>query len=432
MSDTFLEFPSGFLWGSATSTTQIEGHIQNEWTGFKARDGKTCHPACDSYHRYAEDVEWMKRLGLNAYRFGIEWSRLQDRAFGPLNQTELDRYRHQLDLLTEAGITPMVVLHHFSNPPWLNQIGAWTNEAAVPAFLDYAAKLVQALRDRVRIWNTFNEPDTYACCGYLIAEFPPLKKFRIDSFRAVVTNMATAHRQLCPVIRSIGSGLGPVEAGFSKNWTWFEAYRQASLWDVAIAAFAHSQLNEFVLESFLEGPQPNATFLGVNYYGRIRFRNLQPLVPTFGFSCDELAKLGVACDDMLERYPSGIETALKQLAAQSALPLYVTEHGSASEDDAFRERDLRDNLAGIHAALKSGAEIRGFFYWSLLDNFEWQFGYTKKFGLIAVDFDNPRLPRQLKPLAESYAAICRENRLRIDPDGFSSSIHAGNGTGRGS
>ncbi len=414
MNDQVLEFPKGFLWGTATSTTQIEGHIQNEWTGFVARDGKTCHPACDSYHRYAEDVEWMTRLGVNAYRFGIEWSRLQDCAFADLNPQELARYADQLDRLNAAGITPMVVLHHFSNPPWINRAGGWTNEAAIPAFVDYVTKLVKTLRQHVRIWNTFNEPDTYACCGYLIAEFPPLKKFRVDSFRAVIRNMAEAHRQLCPIIRDIGSALGEAEVGFSKNWTCFEPYRQASLWDVAVAAFAHSQLNEYVFDSFHpSATHEPATYLGVNYYGRIRFRNLQPLVPTFGFSCDELAKFGVACDDMLERHPIGLKAALVQLSKASRLPIYVTEHGSASEDESFRERDLKDNLASLHRALRAGVDIRGFFYWSLLDNFEWQFGYAKKFGLVAVDFGDPSLPRRLKPLGELYAEICRSNQVLL-------------------
>ena len=151
-----LKFPDRFLWGTATSTTQIEGHIENEWSGFVARDGGTCGVACDSYHRYAEDIEWMQKLGVNAYRMGIEWSRLQTAEGAPLNQRELARYVDQLDRLNAAGIVPMVVLHHFSNPPWLNARGGWTDSEAIPAFVDYATKLVTALRGHVRLWNTFN------------------------------------------------------------------------------------------------------------------------------------------------------------------------------------------------------------------------------------------------------------------------------------
>ncbi|MFO1476001.1 MAG: family 1 glycosylhydrolase [Verrucomicrobiota bacterium] len=407
-----LRFPPGFRWGTATSPTQVEGRVQNEWTSVIARDGRTCEAACDSYHRYPEDIDWMRRLGVNAYRFGIEWSRLQPESGGALNQKELDRYRNQLDLLHNAGIEPMPVLHHFSNPPWINRAGAWTERATVDAFTDYLRRLVPALRGHVRVWNTFNEPETYACCGYLVGEFPPFHQARVGACRRVIENMAAAHRRACDILRAAGSALGPVEVGFSKNWTWYAPHDDRLPWDVVLADFAHQQLNEFVLESFLQGgPAHGATFLGVNYYGRVRFRHCWPLVPMCGFTPEYLARLGIACDDMLERHPAGLEQTLVRLAAESGLPIYVTEHGSASTDEAFREADLYENLAALHRALHRGVDVRGFYYWSLLDNFEWQFGYTKKFGLLAVNFDDPALPRSTKPLARTYESICRANAL---------------------
>jgi beta-glucosidase len=278
--------------------------------------------------------------------------------------------------------------------------------------VDYVTKLVAALHNHVRLWNTFNEPETYACCGYLIGEFPPLQKGRLDSFRSVIRNMAEAHERVCGVICEAGSSLGTVEVGFSKNWTYFQAYRKTSPWDVMIAAFTDSQLNHFVLKSFLGATRKSAaTFLGVNYYGRIRFKNLQPLVPTFGFSRENLLRMGVECDDMLERHPSGLESVLVDLHRQSGLPIYLTEHGSSSDDEAFRERDLRDNLAAAHRAIARGVDMRGFYYWSLLDNFEWQFGYSKKFGLLSVDFNDERRSRRMKPLAEIYRRVCVENSI---------------------
>jgi len=412
-----LKFPSGFFWGTATSTTQIEGHITNEWTDFVARDGSTCNIACDSYHRYVEDIEWLGKLGVNAHRTGIEWSRLQSEPHGPLNQVELARYIDQFERLNAAGIVPMVVLHHFSNPPWINSIGGWTNPRTVSAFVDYVKKLVPELRRHVRIWNTFNEPDTYACCGFVIGEFPPLKKWRIGAFRTVVRHMASAHEQVCRVIREAGSALGPVEVGFSKNWTYFQPHRWFSAWDAVLSAFAHSQFNGFVLKTFLQGPRKTAsTFLGVNYYGRIRFKNLKPLLPTCGFSREQLARMGVDCDDMLERHPRGLEPALLKMFRQCGLPMYLTEHGSSSTDEAFREHDLRENLASLHRAIDRGVDMRGFYYWSLLDNFEWQFGYSKKFGLLSVDFNNDIRPRAMKPLAQIYRSICAENSIPANWD----------------
>jgi beta-glucosidase len=407
-----LKFPDQFLWGTATSPTQIEGHINNEWTDFVARDGRNCRIACDSYHRYAEDIEWMRQIGVNAYRLGIEWSRLQSRPRAALNEAGLSRYMDQLDRLNAAGIVPMVVLHHFSNPPWINSSGGWTNAATIPAFVDFATRVVAALRGRVRLWNTFNEPDTYGCCGYLIGEFPPLQKWRVDSFRTVVRNMGIAHERVCRVIRETGSSLGKVEVGFSKNWTFFKPYSSAAPWDALIAKMTHRLLNHLVMECFFGGEKKAAsTFLGVNYYGRIRFRRLQPLVPTNGYTREHLAKLGVECDDMLERHPAGLEVALLELHRYCGLPIYLTEHGCSSSDEAFRERDLKENLAALHRAISAGVDVRGFYYWSLLDNFEWQFGYAKKFGLLDVDFSDERLPRKMKPLAWIYRKVCLENSI---------------------
>ena len=141
-----MKFPDGVPVGNRHVATQIEGHVNNEWTGFVARDGNTCGIACNSYHQYAEDIQWMRQLGVNSYRMGIEWSRLQSQAQGPLNQAELARYVDQLDQLKAAGIVPMVVLHHFSNPPWINDMGGWTNARTIPAFVDYVTKLAAALR----------------------------------------------------------------------------------------------------------------------------------------------------------------------------------------------------------------------------------------------------------------------------------------------
>jgi beta-glucosidase len=407
-----LKFPANFLWGTATSSTQVEGCVVNEWTNFTARDGKNCQIACNSYNRYHEDVEWMTQLGVKAHRLSIEWSRLQSAPFAPLDEFELARYRDVLERMKAAGITPMVVLHHFSNPPWIISSGGWLNPATVSAFLDYVKKISTALRHQVRIWNTFNEPDTYASCTYVIGEFPPHDKWRLMAFRKVIHHMAQAHVQACEILRRQGSALGPVEVGFSKNWTFFEPFKKTSLWDHGVAAVSHALFNHFVLRSFLGGGRKeSSTFLGLNYYGRVRYHHFRPLIPTFGFSCEQLAKMGVICDDMFERHPNGMEVVLGQLQKQYHLPMYVTEHGSASSDEAFRERDLKQNLAALHRAIGAGADVRGFFYWSLLDNFEWQFGYSKKFGLVEVDFADETLPRRMKALGHFYRKICSENSI---------------------
>jgi beta-glucosidase len=412
-SEGILKFPPGFLWGTATSPTQVEGHIENEWTHFTAQDGGHCRIACDNYHRYPEDIAWMQKLGTNAYRFGIEWSRLQSAPFAPLNQNELAHYVDLLDRLRAAGITPMVVLHHFSNPPWINAAGGWTNAATIPAFVDFVKQLVPALREKVFLWNTFNEPDTYACVAYLLGGFPPQHKWQLGKFRRVIDHMARAHVQASRIIRRDGvfAGRKP-EVGIAKNWTFFHAYQRFSPWDRATAFGCHYTFNKFVLDAFLGGGRRHAsTFIGLNYYGRVRFHHFRAMIPASGAPVKTLKDFGFVCDDMVERYPAGLGKILLYLHRKIRLPVYITEHGSASADENFRERDLRQNLSALHGALADGVDVRGFFYWSLLDNFEWQFGYTKKFGLLAVDFANAALPRTAKPLAEVYTRICRANAL---------------------
>ncbi len=412
-SEGILKFPPGFLWGTATSPTQVEGHIENEWTNFTAQDGGHCRIACDNYHRYPEDIAWMQQLGTNAYRFGIEWSRLQAAPFAPLNQNELARYVDLLDRLRAAGITPMVVLHHFSNPPWINAAGGWTNAATIPAFVDFVKQLVPALREKVFLWNTFNEPDTYACVAYLLGGFPPQRKWQLGKFRRVIDHMARAHVQASRIIRRDGvcAGRKP-EVGIAKNWTFFHAYHRLSPWDRATAFACHYTFNKFVLDAFLGGGRRHAsTFIGLNYYGRVRFRHFRAMIPASGAPVKTLKDFGFVCDDMVERYPAGLEKILPYLQRKFHLPVYITEHGSASANENFRERDLRQNLTALHHAIQSGVDVRGFFYWSLLDNFEWQFGYTKKFGLLAVDFAKAALPRTAKPLAGVYTRICRANAL---------------------
>jgi len=308
-----------------------------------------------------------------------------------------------------ANITPMVVLHHFSNPPWITSAGGWLNPAAIPAFVDYVTKLVSALKGRVYLWNTFNEPDTYASLTYLLGGFPPFHKWRFASYRKVIKHMAAAHEQASFVIRREGNGGKTPEVGIAKNWTYFESFQKFALWDHLLTGISHYAFNRFVLNEFLGGRRSGAsTFLGVNYYGRARLNYFQALVPTNGIPQERLKQLGIICDDMFERHPSGFGTLLKRLQRRYGLSLYITEHGAASRDEDFRICDLTEHLRELRAAMKDGVDVRGFFYWSLLDNFEWQFGYTKKFGLVAVDFSDAKLPRKMTRVGEFYSAICKE------------------------
>ena len=406
MSATFV-FPKDFFWGTATSPTQVEGHIENEWTNYVASDGGHCRVACNHYNLYEQDIGLMAGLGVNAYRMGIEWSRLQSAPYAPLNQKELDRYLHLLDCLKAANITPMVVLHHFSNPPWVTAWGGWLKPATIPAFVDYTAKIVAALKDRVYLWNTFNEPDTYASLTYLLGGFPPFHKWRFGCYRRVIKNMAEAHARASEAIRRVSRGGRTPEIGIAKNWTYFGAFQFFAFWDHLLAEVTHHAFNRFVLDEFVGGRRREAsTFLGINYYGRARLKHFQAMVPTNGVSSEKLKALGLVCDDMFERHPTGFGKLLKRMHRLCGLPIYITEHGSASADEDFRIKDLTGHLSELRSAMSEGVDVRGFFYWSLLDNFEWQFGYTKKFGLFSVDFNDEQLPRRTTRVAKYYQEIC--------------------------
>jgi beta-glucosidase len=205
------------------------------------------------------------------------------------------------------------------------------------------------------------------------------------------------------------------EVGIAKNWTVFGAYQKFAVWDQALAAFCHHIFNEFVVETFMGGSRRTAsTYLGLNYYGRSRFLNFQPMVPAGGASAEKLSRLGIVCDDMVERYPVGLGLMLEELYRRYQLPIYLTEHGAASTNSEFRIHDLNQHLQVLEQTMKKGVDVRGFFYWSLLDNFEWQFGYSKKFGLYAVDFADETLPRKITAVGEFYRQICQSSLLKAE------------------
>ncbi|HXR04608.1 MAG TPA: family 1 glycosylhydrolase [Verrucomicrobiae bacterium] len=231
--------------------------------------------------------------------------------------------------------------------------------------------------------------------------------------------MAAAHVRTSEVIRRAGNGGQTPEIGIAKNWTVFGTHQKFALWDHLLAGIAHHAFNRFVLAEFFGGRRREAsTFVGVNYYGLARFKNLQPTVPAGGACPRRLAQMGVVCDDMFERHPGGLGTVLRDFHRRYHLPLYITEHGAASSDQNFRIRDLTEHLHALQDALNGGVDVRGFFYWSLLDNFEWQFGYTKKFGLVSVDFCDVTLRRRMTRVGEFYREICRTSAAGMVPGDF--------------
>lgn len=364
------KFPRGFLWGSATSAYQVEGGNENsDWEHWKVRAGK----ACDHYHRYEEDFAIAKSLNQNAHRFSIEWARVEPEK-GEFDEREVQHYREVLRSLARRRIKPLVTLHHFTNPLWVAERGGWENPSTVGYFESYVRYIVTQLADLCGFWVTINEPYIILSEGYLWGNWPPEKKNPLAAFKAE-RNLIRAHRGAYQTIHTIQpeAQVGVAHSLASIRLplrTWY-----SSFWERAIVDRA--------------GPQD---FIGVNYY-----RSATP----FGGG---LPKTDVGW----EIYPAGLYHILKDLKKFN-LPMYVTENGLADAKDEKRANFISDHLVSIWRALQEGVDVKGYFYWSLLDNFEWARGFDPRFGLVEVDYET--MERTIRPSAEVYARIAKRNAL---------------------
>jgi beta-glucosidase len=412
-----------FLWGAGTSAHQVEGGNEwNDWwdwesTPGKIDDGSRSGSACLSWDRYEDDLDLVRALGLNSYRFSIEWSRIEPIP-GQYRDAALDRYRHMLLACRARGITPVVTLHHFTSPRWFAALGGWENRRNLSHFERFARLVADRYGDLVDHWITLNEPEVLAFWGYDAGIWPPGVKNRSRAL-AVIANLLEAHALASRALRETdridadGDGRATI-VGIAKHWTILEPRRKNSFLDRFAASVQHRAFNLAVMRALAEGAielripgartvrrrvdalQGASDFVGVNYYTRW-------MVSLFGKNA-RVAREGAAVNDLgWEIYPEGLEQALTECAA-FGLPLMVTENGIADASDRQRPAFIRASLAALDRALAAGIDVRGYFHWALLDNFEWSDGYKGRFGLYAVDMDRPEGPRIQRPSARAYAA----------------------------
>jgi beta-glucosidase len=434
-------FPSDFAWGATTSSYQIEGAVaadgrgESIWDRFtrtpgRVRGGDTGDVACDHYHRYREDVGLLSELGLKAYHFSVAWPRVMPAGRGPVNEAGLDFYERLVDALLEHGIAPHLTLYHWDLPQALEDAGGWPARETVQAFADYATVVARRLGDRVGSMTTFNEPYVVAELGYRLGIHAP---GRTDGEAALAAahHLLVAHGSAIAAIRAAAPG---VPVGIVLD---FEPKHPATphILDQEAAAVAHDQMNRWYLDpiSGLGYPEDGARawgwkrrevldgdmalvsapidFLGVNYYTRrvVRSRLLPPL-RTPAAACE---RTGMGW----EVYPAGLTEVLEFVATRTgALPLYVTENGAAYPLDAHdptrdpeRVDFLRRHLEAALDALDHGVPLRGYFVWTLLDNFEWAEGYAHRFGIVHVDFDT--LERRVRDSGRFLAAVARSGQI---------------------
>lgn len=421
-----LRFPPGFLWGTASSAHQVEGNnTGNQWWEAEQRPGAIWHGdksglACNWWQDAEADFDRMQALGLNAHRLSVEWSRIEPRP-GEFDTAAIDRYRALLDGLRRRGIEPMVCLHHFSNPTWLQRAGSWERPEVVERFQSFVRYTVAALRDLNTMWLTINEPQIYVNHCYLEGIFPPHQRNAILALR-VYRHMALAHGAAYQAIHALqpnafvgnasalrafaplreesgGDAFAARVYRYMGDEIWFRAITEGRLWPPLGYGEQHPPLRD----SF--------DFVGINYYTRTLLRFTPNPLALFGTRAHlpgaELSDSGR--DGPYSYYaPDGLYQLCRELSSLGK-PLYITENGLPDSDDDQRPRWLLGHLAALHRALRAGCDVRGYYHWTFTDNFEWAEGWGLRFGLVAVDpFTQERTPR---PSAHLYGQIARGNAL---------------------
>lgn len=396
---TERHFPKGFRWGTATSAHQVEGNQDNDWTAWEPghiSDGTVSGVACDHWHRFDEDFALAAALGTNAHRLSFEWSRIEPRP-GQWNIEALQHYRVVVDSLRRHGLEPWITLHHFTNPGWFAERGGWTRSDAPTVFSSYCRKVLERFPD-VQHWVTINEPEVLTELGYVAGYWPPGKKSLPAALR-VRQNLASAHRLAYKTIHQLQPN---ARVGMANNLVAFEPANRWHPLDRLGAWVSNHWHNRW----FLKQAQDVVDFIGINYYTRTRVA-FRPWSPRNMFPGK--VPPGAAVSDMgWEIYPEGLGQAI-DLASAFGKPIYVLENGVADARDTRRAKFIHDHLAVLHRKIAAGKDVRGYFHWSLLDNFEWREGFAKRFGLVAVDFQTQgRTPR---PSAAAYSQYCRNGRL---------------------
>jgi beta-glucosidase len=435
------DFPRSFLWGAATSAYQIEGSPLADgagpsiWHRFVrtpglTKDGDTGDVACDHYRRMEDDVDMMKRLGLTAYRFSIAWGRILPEGRGRVNEAGLGFYDRLVDTLLANGIEPMATLFHWDLPAALDDRGGWLNPDVADWFGDYASVMFRRLDDRVKLWATLNEPWVVTDGGYLHGALAPGHKNRFEAPIAS-HHLLRSHGKAVQAYRAIGKHQVGLVVNIEPKYPAStsaddlaatrraEAYMNRQYLDPVFHGRYPDEMTEIFGEAWPEWPQDDfdlirqpIDFLGINYYTRNVVRHDETSWPLKAVPVRQ--KQSTYSETGWEVFAQGLTDTLAWIRkCYGDIPQYVTENGAAFYDppaasggrvaDPLRIDYYRSHLRAVHAAIQQGVDVRGYFAWSLLDNLEWSLGYSKRFGLVHVNFET--LERTPKESARFYADV---------------------------
>ena len=424
MPEAKFGFPNNFLWGSATAAHQVEGNnTNNNWsvwenTPGKIQFGQKAGLACDWWGgRWKEDLENASRDGQNAHRFSVEWSRIQP-APDRWDENALEYYRQMLKGMHSLGLKPLLTLHHFSDPIWVMERGGWENEGIVDLFSQFTRKVVSALQDQVNMWVTINEPPVYYTSGYIFGNFPPGKQGDLKGAFKVAKNMLKGHAAAYRTIHELQPdamvGLAIPYRPMHPNRPWFlpdrwitriinDAYNEAFPGTLLSGRLKLLTFNESIPEAI--GTQD---FVGLNYYSldNVSFDLFKPadVFNTRSYPKDaELSENGFNANT-----PLGMMETFRW-ARKFNLPIYITENGIEDSKDKIRPKYLLEHVHQVWRAVNFNWNIKGYYHWSQIDNFEWERGWTQRFGLWGLELETQKRIRRKS--VDIYAAICKENGI---------------------
>lgn len=418
-------FPSGFYWGTATAAHQVEGNnLNNDWWAWEQQEGRIINGdrsgrAGDWWAgRWREDFDRAHETYQNAHRFSVEWSRIQPE-LDRWDENALDRYRAMLLGLKERNMLPMITLHHFTTPMWLVEMGGWENEAAVDLFAEFSRRVVEALGSHCNHWITINEPNVLMSGGYLGGGFPPGKN-DLKAALKVMSNLLKGH---AAAYQAIHTAQSEARVGIAHHWRGFLPANRSPLTRYTTNLY-NKVFNEALPQALITGkfdavmlkediPQAKNTqdFIGLNYYTRelVRFdlRRRSEMYTQLSYPKDaELSETGFLNND-----PQGFMAGLKW-AAQFDLPIYITENGVEDGKDDFRRKYLLEHLHAMWRMINNNTPVKGYFHWTLVDNFEWERGWSQRFGLWG--FDPVTQLRTRRKSVDLYAEICRTNSITAE------------------
>lgn len=426
-----FQFPKGFLWGSATSSHQVEGNnVHNDWWEWE-QAGKLREPsgkACDHWNLFREDFKLAKSIHHNAHRFSLEWSRIEPEE-GKFDGEVLRHYAEVVAALRTHELEPIVTLHHFTLPLWLAKRGGWCDKQAPELFTRYAQKVFEVLGKRVRYWMTINEPEVYIFKSYLTGEWPPGEKSYEKAY-VVGVHLLKAHVLAYAAMKSADPTLArdrEPQIGFAKHVSVFHPCSCNSWKDRVSTWLRDVMFNHLFIKALVKGrvfypgffhvrlPRGQTLdFIGINYYTRNFVHHQNFRIPgIFGDICPAGEHPDVQLRNSLgwAIYPEGMYRVVKSFA-KFKLPILISENGICTDRDEERTSFIHEHLWQLGRAIQEGAPVFGYLYWSLLDNFEWADGFGPHFGLVEVDYKTQA--RHIKPSAHEYGNICKSGLLSME------------------